>query len=842
MTDAWAVVRAAIDSDDAEAIAGLTLDDGQRREIARELPRYLTTGRELGRHRWWEQQNALQLLRAKRNDWWAVPDPATHSWAEAMRVAGAAALPTAASIVTWLGRRDWWSSVWGPADDVALLLHVLADRPAALREELAVRLSLRLRGARPDPDDRMTRLALALLGQTGVTPPAHEPLTLAWVASNDASDLYDDPLLNVMVPRLFTDQGVGRLLREGDRWPGVLKELADQGRLDRAQLLAGCRSRFLYGGDAGGQRFFVLLHQYLAPSDEEVAPHLRDYLVLLPGAPSNVADLAVTLIRRSGQSPPSDSVEALLYRTEGKLVMAGLTWLRDLIAADPDTYAPALAAALTCRSGQARERAVKLALKHADRFGPDAALTIAECVALLPADQGARLAACFGGEVAEAAPGPETTPFVPVPLPRAEEPPPMWGLARAPEDLLRIEPSEFDWLNTERWLDGFVKLVATDRGEVARVLAPRTLTDDRYPWRPWWHPTEWAAAMARELADPGAELRVLGGVWVGERLPEMTHGPLNRLMPLMRYAEVYRALVEDRLPPYLLATPTRGNGLIDTEVLVSRLEDYRRRGISPLPLDLRQALLRVRRAKVGTALTGEVARWLTDRPADPRVTLTWSEHQGDTRIWSEFDLGPEYGDLLGDLLVHRLHDESCARLTAVLAGHRDLAAARAATTLYSSWPLNKPSIDDLELLVSAEGPVGPGLSVILARFLLVGEGVPSLLQLAAQGELNAPELGRQLARRLDPRSMGALITALRSAAEQGAHNEVWQVMTGLLPAYLPGRASVAITRLVTFAADVAGWAGARGELSVISDLAARTRESELVRQARRLHSRLSSAA
>ncbi|MBB5779263.1 hypothetical protein [Nonomuraea jabiensis] len=70
-------------------------------------------------------------------------------------------------------------------------------------------------------------------------------------------------------------------------------------------------------------------------------------------------------------------------------------------------------------------------------------------------------------------------------------------------------------------------------------------------------------------------------------------------------------------------------------------------------------------------------------------------------------------------------------------------------------------------------------------------------------------------------------------------------MTGLLPVYLPGpgeRATTAHTRMVGLAADVAEWADARGELAAVAEPAGRPRDSELVRQARRLHTRLTACS
>ncbi|WP_043634194.1 hypothetical protein [Nonomuraea candida] len=59
----------------------------------------------------------------------------------------------------------------------------------------------------------------------------------------------------------------------------------------------------------------------------------------------------------------------------------------------------------------------------------------------------------------------------------------------------------------------------------------------------------------------------------------------------------------------------------------------------------------------------------------------------------------------------------------------------------------------------------------------------------------------------------------------------------------PGeRATSAHTQVAGFAAEVAEWADARGELAVVAELASRRGDSVLVRQARRLHARLTTPA
>ncbi|MEV4178071.1 hypothetical protein [Nonomuraea sp. NPDC049709] len=884
MINAWDAVRAAIDAEDLAAIAALLtgFDDDQRREVARELPRYLPVAqragerRDIERHqehqaRW--RELAVQAEQAGRSVW-ELPEAlgminnslVGARWIEPLRVAGAGAMAGAAAVAGWLNRRELvrGGTVDG-FDDVPPILDLVASRPAAWQEDLAARLALRLRQARPRSDDGRVRLALALLRATGVEPPRHDPLTLAWIIATPVAELGADPLLDAMVPRLFEAEGAGRLLR-GERELGpALAALAAAGRIKRGALLDGCRSRFLRGGQAADLRFFVGLHDLLDPAAEEVLPHARDYAAMLSLPAANVADLALRQLRQVGGTPPAEAVVSLLFRPEGRLVRAGLALL-DRVLKEPsegiDAYARALAAALTCESAEARGRAVHLAVRHAARFGAEAAGTIRDTVAMLPSGPGAVLAAVFGGE---AVPEPPRPRFQPPPLPSVPEPARMPLITDA-RILARVELREFDWEQPERWLDGFVRLASCEqRGTLIAELAPLAARcrDQEYQWTPWWDTFTWAAAMARELIEPGAERRAMpdGRADPARRVPEPQHTAVWRFMPLARFAEVYQALLDGRMPPYLLATPTRANGLLEAQALVERLEGYERDGVQALPQDLRQALLRLGRSSVtgeavrrAARLTGPdgslVHRWLTDRPADPRAVLRWTTHQDDPRINAEFGFGPEYAQLFGDLLVPRLHDEPCALLLPVLAGHRELAAARSVYALMSSWPMSKPTARDLDRLVLADGPGGPGLALLLARHLLEGpdgDGVRPLLLLAASGGLPGAELGRQLAVLLE-RGHGRpadAIAALAEAARLGAHREVWQVMTGLLPTYLPGpgeRATGVHTRLLRLAAEVAGWADARGELPVVAELAGRTRASELVRQARDLHALLTGPA
>ncbi|NUW43444.1 DUF7824 domain-containing protein [Nonomuraea rhodomycinica] len=848
---AWDAVRAAVQQEDAAATAALVarLTDEERREVARELPGHLARLRDPGRG---------------RSIWSA---DANLGWTEAMRIAGAGTIAGAAAVAAWLCRRDF-RRFWQEPDDVPYILQVVAGRPAEWQADLAVRLALRLRGT-DDDSSRSVRLAVELLRRTGTEPPAHDPLTLAWIAAWPA-DPGDAPLLDTMLPRVFSAEGVGRLLRGDEERPARLAALAASGRISRALLLDGCVSRFLRGGTAADLRFFVRLHEALAPSAGEVAERRRDYAALLPAAPANVAELALKRLRALGGPEPEEAreaVEGLLFRAEGKLVRAGLIWLERLVRDHPgdlDGYAPALATALMCETGEARDRAARLALKHAARFTPDGAAAIRDAVALLPPGEGVALAEAFGGDPVPAAP---ESRFASDPLPPVPEPAPMPAPVATPAELLRLRPSDADWLSTERWLDGFVRLAAGVRQALteALVTAAGLLRVRDYWRRPWWHPELWATAMAKELGDPGIERRTAESVLDGdrpatveERIPEAGHTKLSLRMPLRRYAEVYQALIDGALPPYLLATPTHLSGRLDAGELVERLEGYERDGGEPLPVDLEQALLRLSRtapaevAARAARLTSEagraVARLLSGERAEPRVELRWEEGPNGPRVrpvvsWD----GTGITVLEGEMPPTRPR-ETLGPLLPVLAAHRDVAASLTVDTLRSCAPYSTPEADALTALVTAQGPAGPGMGLLAAETLCLGreEAVPRLLELAASGGLGE-ETGRQLAAllrddetRWEYRSYSpaGVLRALEELARRGAHREVWEVMAGLLTVYLPGpggRATSTHTRMMRLAADVAGWAGARGALEPVAELAGRGRVTGLVREARRLH-------
>ncbi|WP_329519424.1 DUF6493 family protein [Spirillospora sp. NBC_01491] len=374
LTDAWNETAARIDAHDADGVAEFVrgLDDDERREVARRLPELLRSAAPRG------------------------PRPFMGDDA-AFRAAGAGTLGGAAAVAAWLNRREFTSRWAGEHDDTGRLLDLWDDRDDAWRTDLARRLVLRLRSPRHIGLD----LALALLAETGAEPPEHDPLVVGWVST--APPRAKDPMLPVLLPRIFEAEGVGRALRGNTSWLRTLATLADRGAVDRRALLDGCVRRFLRGGTATDLRFFVSLHRLLEPADldarrRHVRRHARDYVRLLPSAPGPVAELAAGLLRELPDLKPEYVVEALdglLFRGEVGLVRGGLAWLESTVRRSPelaDGCAAALARAFGHTSPGVRRRAVRLALKLPDTTAPDA---LRDAVPLLPDDLAAQLTARY---------------------------------------------------------------------------------------------------------------------------------------------------------------------------------------------------------------------------------------------------------------------------------------------------------------------------------------------------------------------------------------------------------------------------------------------------------------
>jgi hypothetical protein len=900
---AWETVVAAIDTGDPQWVAErvLALGERERREVAALLPAHVAVAEERAHARdlervtrrereseaaWREHvrraERAGRTVHAYERWEWGTPWNALspiergENWVDSLRVAGAATIGGAAAVVAWLNRREFQDRWEVSGATTAILEHVLSTRPAAWQEDFATRAALRLRPAprRRRRSDELDELALAMLRRTGVVPPEHDPLVVAWVRR---PPVREDPLLDHLLPRLFEAEGVGAVLR-GERaepptrgsWLATLTKLAGQGRRDL--LLDGCVRRFLRGGEAADLRFFVRLHELLQPTPDEVSKHAADYLRLLPAAPGPVVEAALRHLRgldHLDQAEVSEGLRALLFRPERKLVTAGLTWLDAVARAWPgdlDELAPALGSAFACESADVQGRAVRIAVKHAKRFAPVGAQALRDSFGLLPHQLGETLVAVFGGEAAEEPP----EPFTPVPLPAPRYAEAFPGPVTAPVEL---GPCWGGWESAELWLVGVVRLHHDDRdGLVARLSEWRP--GARSHERPWLDAWQWCEEIARLILTGGP---------TADGLPRAGSVSAPHLFLLRRWAEVHSALQDGALPPYLLAEPTEGTGHVDAGELVARLAGYERRGVEALPADLQQALLRlprevapeaVARARLLTSEAGRAAaRWMGGGRPEPVTEVGWlasgrpdpgGEHRDDrepaaTRTPDpapRIRVAPTGLPLVDELLTEpgRRRREGQGGLLPwwpyVLPSDREVVALHFVPHLLYGWPAQGPEPSEAYALALAGGPWGEGMALVLAYFL----ADPSwskppvvrarlLVDLAARGDGDTEGIGRQLGLLLRRTWLkpGPVLETLESAAEQGAHRQVWRVLTGFLPAFLPGpeeRPHTRHTQVLVFALRAARWAGARGPVPCVAEIAERRASNNFVREARRLHTYL----
>ncbi|MEV0309630.1 hypothetical protein [Nonomuraea fuscirosea] len=467
-------IKALVFDHDAEGLAGrlARLTDAERAAVAADAP---------------------GLLAELRTDWdagWGVGGLVVGA-AEVMMMVGAATLPGPAGAATWLTRRDL-NPRWSDAPNPHRLVRAISGRPAAWRADLAVRLARRVRRT----DDRFVPLALALLRDAGVTPPDHEPLVAAWLS---ATVLAEDPLTPHLLPKIFEATGAGRALSGETLTPQPSHWLALTARtLPREQIIAGCVGRFLRGGDGRDLRFFVRLHTFVAPTPQESAGRLRDYLRLLPVAPGQVAELAWRQVRGARLDPAdvAEAIEAMTFRQETGLAVKGLTWLDRHLGRHPERvsdHVTALTHAYGHASHEVRDRAVTLTLKHAAHLTDTA--PILEAADLLPSASARQLFERFTEDW--------SGDFTPGRLPEATVPGPFPGSGPASGPL-----EVGDWVGVEAWLAAVTRQAHADRDALKQTLARRFGEELRpvlYDMPVWRSPRDWCTALARELVNPGED-------------------------------------------------------------------------------------------------------------------------------------------------------------------------------------------------------------------------------------------------------------------------------------------------------------------------------------------------
>ncbi len=348
--------------------------------------------------------------------------------------------------------------------------------------------------------------------------------------------------------------------------------------------------------------------------------------------------------------------------------------------------------------------------------------------------------------------------------------------------------------------------------------------------------------------------------------------------------------------PLLMATPTSPNGLLDPGVLLARLQRAAGEGWEPWELDLEQALLRLpsvvdpaigpRARQLGTAAGGRLAAWL-DGGGTPGLVVTRAP-RGDAWpatvaavapvrpsgpapcLLSDLELAePELAEPGRPLRFARMAEvwddyRSAAWFPcwpAMLPAHRDVIAAHLVPLFAQETASGERrprgvaaafgSMRVLSLLAHADGPAGPGLTLVLGYGLTGREqagreaAVRALLVLVGRGQFDGAAFGREFGALVASEGLllSGVVSGLRQARQAGASGPVWDLTAAALPALLPpavARAPHHLSELIELAADIAE--DIRPACPVpagLAEVAARGGAARYVQEARRLLTALS---
>ncbi|MGA4684683.1 hypothetical protein [Micromonospora sp. AB353] len=805
-------------------------------------------------------------VRRRRDAWWWRGEAAT------LAVAAVGTLSTPTKVAALLGRR----SVWLAGVDAAPVVDVARERGVTWLADVAYKLADRL------PRDRMVagwRFVAGLLTAEKAPPPTGDDFVRGWAAAQGWPDprgtrpptvdrLRADPFLDALLPRLFEVDGVGTELARGDgtgteALPRALVALAAEGRLDRAVLLNGVLGRLLRGDRPGALRPFLVLHDLLAPTPDEVAVRSSAYLRLLADGPGPVAGAAQRTLRQAGDVAEPEALweaaRTVLARPEKALVRAQVSWLDRLARQHPD-QAPEIGAVLAVAAGHPdaglRERALALAARHGHR--PVAVATVAEARDDLPR-----------------------------PLPAAAAPPPIQDVDELVEEVAASLGRRRPALTAERVMDGLVRLGTADRERLAAALLP-VVRRERvgaydHPWAVFnisvqmhglllavcgeaeaaTRRDQWSTLLAE--SRPRAPLPFRGGPPV-----PATRRPAPVQLACARLAEIGQRL-DGRDDAGLLSAPTSVTGAIEPVALYERLAAL---GDRPVwRWDLAQALLRLpagvdgplaeRAAALRTPAGDELARWLrgdaVPAPAQQVVTVgrrarsagyDWGYDQlpeGRTLVALTPPDGVE--DRLGLLTltptpIGRWTDGWGDIWPAVLPGHRGVVAAHLLPEVAGAAQEDTLGhAAALPALAECTGPGGPALDLALAYGLCARHeadrvaALDAVLILAAAGDLDAPATGGHLGTLAagGQVTLTRAVTPLRDAVAAGAPLSVWRLLAATLPRLLAAPTPPRGTPdLLALAAETATATGVRIEVPGLADVVARGGGSRLVAEARRL--------
>ncbi|MER5326036.1 DUF6493 family protein [Streptosporangium roseum] len=184
----------------------------------------------------------------------------------------------------------------------------------------------------------------------------------------------------------------------------------------------------------------------------------------------------------------------------------------------------------------------------------------------------------------------------------------------------------------------------------------------------------------------------------------------------------------------------------------------------------------------------------------------------------------------------------------VMPSHREVIAAHMVPLRFrSDWTGGLTDGPRLTDLACAQGPVGQATALLLVERLALSLSVyrrRAVQYLSATGDLPATCMGAEFGQRVR-RSwlpLDAFRAIMEDAVREGTHREAWAVIAAALPGLLPAageRPRKGLAGFLAFARQVAGWAGATGEIPELTAVAGRKGTSRVIGECRGLRDLLS---
>ncbi|MFF0483508.1 DUF6493 family protein [Streptomyces sp. NPDC004435] len=845
-----------------------------------------------------EALGRLKALRSEVRSWdWNRWEETTRV-RRALYVAGAGCHTGAAAAAGWLGGRDLLS--WRTENGV-LALRVLADRTPAWRADVALRLAAKPAVA----EDSYGLIRGLVEGSGAAVPATDGYVLGWMRQITDSrllENLRADPQTPVLVAHALSMQETpDQLTGSGPsgaatHWTTALAALTEEGVLDRAELVDLCVSRLLRGGRQRDLRLPLALLQLVPPTAEERRDRIADWIGMTADATSPVAGYAqktLSGLALEGALPGGAFAEmtaGVLFRQEKKLLRAQLSLVNKVLTRHPALAAevlPVVADVFGHDDTEMQQRALQVVARHLNSVDDETRYGLAEAASLLGPVHRSAAEAVFGRRIAEREFLPYEEILPPVPEPQYL-PGPQGCLEELVEDLLVQQRRSSGAMEFERALDGLVRHAHQDRDGVAERV--REAFSDAY-WQDTSGPTGHTDVDFFQHGSRGLD-GVLAAL-VGKVQRERVEAGRTQTVPMTTCVHGAMEVTQDTriweiahligggTLPLLLATPTRHTGGIDPLELVRRLKEYADAGLEPAPVDLGHALLRVRRQDasasqaadeadaLGSEAGARLAAWLRcGNPLEATVRFhPRAKEKGSGRWWlvdrvlvemaKRQDFRKEFprtfhwlgGGLLPNARRCYHWEQVPERWATLLPADRELLAACLLSSMASG--VDGDSARDvtgpLTLLAEGEGQVGRAVALVLAFGLGCRDAddrlraVDALLVLAARGDLDARQVGRDLAWLLAERSMkpNRLADAARTAAATGAYGTVWTILSEALPTLLEAETPMrGLGELLAIAADCVERCGATGELAGLDRHASARGTSQLVTQSKRLRNAL----